>query len=125
MTSLAPNLKETVEENKSNQDELREIQLKQDEGHSFGPDLRNPCKKEQSMYENCLKYKGRNDFVNCNDYWVNLKKCNQFWDAVQDYRVNVLNKSGLELPRNEEFTKWQKQMPDWYITDKLTPPEDL
>lgn len=121
----APNLKESLEENKAKQEEIRELHLRKDAGVTIGPDFRNPCKKELDAYEDCMNYRKRNGFIECSAYLQNMKKCHSFWDAVQDYRKNYLGRTVLELPNDDEMEKWQKKMPDWYLYNKLVPPEDL
>lgn len=123
--SLAPNLKQTTEDNKALESELREIQLKQDAGQSIGPDFRDPCKREREAFQRCISDKKRNSFLDCKEYSENVKMCEEYWKEVQDYRVKHMDKTGLEFPRDREFDKWKAKMHDWYITKKLTPPEDI
>ncbi|CAF0706685.1 unnamed protein product [Brachionus calyciflorus] len=125
MSSKAPNLKQTTEENKADQDLLREIQLKQDAGQTIGPDFNDLCKREREAYQRCMNDKKRNSFLNCDDYYKNHKKCEQYWKEVQDYRVRYLDKTGFEYPKDTEYEKWRSKMHEWYITGKLSPPEDI
>jgi len=44
---------------------------------------------------------------------------------VQEYRVRYLKKARFELPKYEEYEKWKKQLPEWLLTKKINPPEDI
>ena len=123
--SLAPNLKQTTDENKALESELREIQLKQDAGQSIGPDFRDLCKREHEAFQRCISDKKKNAFLDCKDYIENVKNCEQYWKEVQDYRVKQMDKSGLEFARDQEYDKCKAKMHDWYIKKNLTPPEDI
>jgi hypothetical protein len=46
-------------------------------------------------------------------------------NLVQEYRAVHFGAGRHNLPKEEEYEKWKKQIPVWVETNKIVPPEDL
>lgn len=36
-----------------------------------------------------------------------------------------MKKSRHDLPKEEEYDKWKRKLPEWLETNRITPPDDL
>ena len=66
-------------EKKEKQSKLREIQLKRDEGKTYGEADSDPCKQERQMSYQCIEMNKDNSLIDCKMYFENFKKCKEFW----------------------------------------------
>jgi len=68
-----------ISEKKEKQSKLREIQLKRDDGKTYGEDASDPCKQERQMSYQCIDMNRDNALIDCKMYFENFRKCKEFW----------------------------------------------
>lgn len=106
-----------------NREIMRQDQMKRDKGATLGPDQRDPCDGEAKALRDCLLLHRKNAIITCDEFRDYEQNCRRFWDAVQNYRENVLKQSTLKYP--QDLDTWRAKMPEFYLTGELVPPKNL
>ena len=49
----------------------------------------------------------------------------KFKNSVQEYRVRYMKKTRFDYPKGEEYEKWKNKLPEFLLSNKITPPDDI